>query len=104
MPKDNNRPSAVEAVAAVLAAHPNATATELADAAGIGQSTATKALAALEADGRARRHPGGRGDNGRRQPDRWSSPQPPASATVAETVSTAAAEAEVAPTPGRGRR
>ncbi|MBV9660763.1 MAG: hypothetical protein JO337_06360 [Acidimicrobiales bacterium] len=104
MPKDNNRPSSVEAVAAVLAAHPNATAAELADAAGIGQSTATKALAALEADGRAHRHPGGRGDNGRLQPDRWSAPEPSAPATVAETVSTTAAEADTAPSPRQGRR
>ncbi|HMC39734.1 MAG TPA: hypothetical protein VKI19_08740 [Acidimicrobiales bacterium] len=82
--KNNNRPSAAEAVAAVLAAQPNATAAELADAAGVGQSTATKALAALEADGRARRLPGGRGDNGRRQPDRWSTPEPAAPAAVAD--------------------
>lgn len=69
---------ASEAVAATLAAHPEATAAELAAAAGVGQSTAAKALAALEAGGRARRLPGGRGHNGRRQPDRWSEPEPAA--------------------------
>jgi hypothetical protein len=94
--KNDNRPSAVEAVAAVMAAHPNATGAELAEVAGVGQSTATKALAALEADGRARRLPGERGDNGRRQPDRWSAPEPPAPAAVAE--------AKAAPTPRKGRR
>ena len=78
MPANNdNRPSAADTVAAVLETHANATAAQLAEAAGIGQSTATKALAVLEADGRARRLPGGRGDNGRRQPDRWSPPDPP---------------------------
>jgi Mn-dependent DtxR family transcriptional regulator len=94
--KKDNRPSAVEAVAAVMAAHPNATAAELADAAGVGQSTATKALAALEAEGRARRLPGGRGGNGRRQPDRWLAPEPPAPAT--------GADANTGPTPRQGRR
>lgn len=74
--KNNNRPSAADAVAATLADHPDATAAQLAGAAGIGQSTAAKALAALEADGRARRLPGGLGDNGRRQPDRWTASEP----------------------------
>src|SRR5579884_1117869 len=41
-------------------------------------------LAALEAEGRARRLPGGRGQNGRRQPDRWSPPEPPAAAVDQE--------------------
>ena len=77
--------SASEAVAEVLAAHPEAaTAAELATAAGVGQSTATKALAALEAEGRARRLPGGRGQDGRRRPDRWSPPEPPAAAVDPE--------------------
>jgi DNA-binding transcriptional MocR family regulator len=77
--------SASEAVAEVLAAHPEAaTGAELATAAGVGQSTATKALATLEAEGRARRLPGGRGQNGRRQPDRWSPPEPPAAAVDQE--------------------
>jgi predicted transcriptional regulator len=70
--------SATEAVAAALSAHPGSTAAELSEAAGVGQSTAAKALAALEADGQALRLPGGRGQNGRRQPDRWSPPEPPA--------------------------
>jgi predicted transcriptional regulator len=75
---------AAEAVTAALAAHHDATAAELAEAAGVGQSTAAKALAVLEADGRAVRLAGGKGDNGRRQPDRWSPPEAPAPATEPE--------------------
>jgi predicted transcriptional regulator len=82
---------AAEAVAAALATHPGVTAAELAEAAGVGQSTAAKALAALEADGRATRIPGGRGGNGRRQPDRWNRPEPPA-ATVGPEREMAPAE------------
>ncbi len=59
-----------EALAAALAAHPGATAAELAEVAGIGRSTAAKALAAMEHHGTARRGAGGR-DGGRRLPDRW---------------------------------
>lgn len=59
-----------ETVAAALAVHPGATAAELAEVAGIGRSTAAKALAAMEHEGRARRSAGGR-DGGRRLPDRW---------------------------------
>lgn len=54
-----------------LAARPGVTAAELADALGLGQSTAAKHLAALESAGTARRGPGGR-EAGRRLPDRWS--------------------------------
>lgn len=59
-----------DTVAAVLAAQPGATAAELADAAGIGRSTAAKVLAAMEQQGTARRVLGGR-DGGRRLADRW---------------------------------
>ena len=59
-----------EAVLAAVAAHPEATAAELADALGMGQSTAAKRLAALEVAGAVRRIPGGR-ENGRRVADRW---------------------------------
>lgn len=59
-----------EAIATVVAAHPGATAAELADAAGIGRSTAAKALAVMEQQGTARRSAGGR-DGSRRLPDRW---------------------------------
>ena len=59
-----------EAFLAAVAAHPEATAAELADALSMGQSTAAKRLAALEVTGAVRRIPGGR-KNGRRVPDRW---------------------------------
>ena len=36
--------------------------------------TVGKALAALERDGRVRRTPGGHDPDGRRQPDRWTTP------------------------------
>lgn len=67
----NTKRGAARAVAAALAARPGSTAAVLAEAAGVGQSTATKALAALEASGQATRVPAGRSVNGRRQPDRW---------------------------------
>lgn len=78
--------SAAEAVATALADRPGSTAAELAVAAGVGQSTATRALAGLEADGRARRLPGGRGEDGRRQPDRWNAPETPAPTADPETT------------------
>jgi DNA-binding MarR family transcriptional regulator len=59
-----------EAFVAAVAASPGATAAEVAAALGIGQSTAQKRLAALDASGRVRRDPGGRVD-GVRAPDRW---------------------------------
>jgi DNA-binding MarR family transcriptional regulator len=60
-----------DVVLAGMARHPEATAAELAEAVGIGKSTATRYLAALEADGKARRIPGG-WNEGRRFADRWS--------------------------------
>ena len=54
-----------------LAARPEVTAAALSETLGIGQSTAAKRLAALEAAGSVRRTSGGR-DAGRRAPDRWS--------------------------------
>lgn len=54
-----------------LTARPEVTSIDLAGALGIGQSTAAKRLAALEAAGSVRRTPGGR-EAGRRAPDRWS--------------------------------
>jgi predicted transcriptional regulator len=95
--------SGADAVIAALAGHPGSTAAELAEAAGIGQSTATKALAALEADGRVVRLPGGRGQNGRRQPDRWSVAEPDAPPTDPEPATdpeSAAAGPSTARRPG----
>jgi DNA-binding IclR family transcriptional regulator len=60
---------AAQALLGALAGHPGATASELAEAAGIGRSTATKLLAALAATGQVLRQPGGLKD-GRRAPDR----------------------------------
>ena len=64
-----------EAVLAALDPGP-ASAAEVAEAAGIGRSTATKALVALAAGGRVERTPGGR-DGARRLPDRWALPATP---------------------------
>ena len=64
------KPAAADAVLAALTSHHEATAAELAEAAGVGHSTASKALAALEAQGKAFRAPGRR-EGGRRLADRW---------------------------------
>jgi predicted ArsR family transcriptional regulator len=53
-----------ETITQALAAHPEVTVSDLADALGIGQSTAAKHLATLEAAGTARREPGGREGGG----------------------------------------
>ena len=71
--------TATEAITAALAAHPEASAAELAEAAGIGGSTASKCLASLERNGVAVRRLGGH-EGGRRVADRW--------ALTASTVST----------------
>lgn len=65
--------SSREAVLAALASGP-ASAAEVAEAAGIGRSTVTKALASLAASGEVERSEGGR-DGARRLPDRWSLPE-----------------------------
>jgi predicted transcriptional regulator len=66
---------AAQALLGALADRPGATATELAEAAGIGRSTATKLLATLATQGHVARQPGGHKD-GRRTADRWSLPTP----------------------------
>lgn len=91
------RGRAEERVAEALAAHPGATAAELAALVGLGQSTVGKALAGLETRGRASRQPGGR-QGGRRLPDRWTA------RPVAETkVPPAASGAESSGSQGGGR-
>jgi IclR helix-turn-helix domain len=67
---------AAEALLAALADRPAATTTELAEAAGIGRSTAAKLLVTLAGQGRVLRQPGGHHD-GRRAADRWILPPPP---------------------------
>ena len=66
---------AAQALLGALADRPGATASELAQAAGIGRSTAAKLLATLAGQGRVLRQPGGHHD-GRRAADRWTSPRP----------------------------
>jgi predicted transcriptional regulator len=53
-----------------LTQRPDRTAAEVAAAAGIGRSTASKLLATLATQGRVLRRPGGH-QGGRRTPDRW---------------------------------
>ncbi len=73
-------PSSAEALLGALANRPGATAADLAEAAGIGRSTAGKLLASLQAEGRVVRQPGGH-QGGRRAADRWTLPSPPANPT-----------------------
>jgi hypothetical protein len=61
---------AEQAVMKALKAKPQATTAEIASAAGVGRSTASKLLARLESSGEAQRTDGGR-DGARRLPDRW---------------------------------
>ena len=70
-----------------LGAGGEVTAAELADRLGMGQSTAAKRLAALEAGGAVRRTPGGR-VNGVRVADHWSS------AAAADTAEPSVANTE----------
>ena len=89
-------PSSSEAILAALTHHPGATAAELAEAAGIGRSTAAKALAALEGAGKARHTLGGR-DGARRLPDRWTV-TPPAKRVARARKATPNTLTDVAPT------
>jgi DNA-binding transcriptional ArsR family regulator len=80
--------AATRALWATLTAQPGATAAELAEAAGMGRSTATRTLAILEEAGAAVRTPGGR-EGARRLPDRWRAvgavAEPPVSAAEPTT-------------------
>jgi predicted transcriptional regulator len=101
---------------AALQANPGATAAEIATAAGIGGSTAGKALAVLEQGDLARREQGGR-NGGRRTADRWwvrtpepevttpasVAPEAPISAPEPEASDPATAEAQ-ASTPAPASR
>lgn len=90
------RTPSVEAILNALRQHPDATAAKLAEAAGIGRSTAAKTLATLEAEGRVVRQRGTpRG--GKAAPDHWTlAPDPrsnhsdpdPAEPPAARTVIT----------------
>jgi DNA-binding MarR family transcriptional regulator len=65
------KPTSVEAVLDALRQHPDATAAEVAEHAGIGRSTAARTLASLEAQGRATRQRGTAEAGGTTAPDRW---------------------------------
>ncbi len=66
----SGKQTAEQATLGIVEAHPGLTAAEVAEAAGIGRSSAAKQLAALERAGKVTRRPGGR-EGGRRLPDRW---------------------------------
>jgi hypothetical protein len=66
---------AAQALLGAMAGRPGATAPELAAAAGIGRSTASKLLATLADHGRVARQAGGLKD-GRKAADRWTLPSP----------------------------
>jgi predicted transcriptional regulator len=92
---------AAQALLGALANRPRATATELAEAAGIGRSTASKLLANLAATGQVLRQPGGLKD-GRRAPDRWTLPTAGSTQAPAASV-TATPPTGDRPTTGSGR-
>jgi predicted transcriptional regulator len=60
-----------DALVKVLTSRGGLTSAEIASVIGVGRSTISKSLAALERAGAAHRSPGGHGDR-RRLPDRWS--------------------------------
>jgi hypothetical protein len=64
------KPASEQAVLKALASNRDATAVEVAAAAGVGRSTASKVLARLASSGQVRRNEGGR-DGARRLPDRF---------------------------------
>jgi DNA-binding MarR family transcriptional regulator len=88
-------PSSTAALLDALADRPGATAADLAETAGIGRSTAGKLLAALAAEGRVLRQPGGH-QHGRRAADRWTLPTPPANPTQNPRTAAATPTAEKA--------
>lgn len=87
---------AAQALLDALADWPGATAPELAQAAGIGRSTAAKLLATLADQGRVLRQPGGR-DGGRRAADRWTLPTPDPTPTPGPPIATPTRPAEPPP-------
>lgn len=65
------KPSIEQTLMEMLVSRSDVTVVDLAACAGVGRSTAAKALARLEATGATQRTPGGT-SKGRRLPDRWS--------------------------------
>jgi ribosomal protein S25 len=93
---------AAQALLSALANRPGATASELAEAAGIGRSTATKLLAALAAQGQVLRQPGGL-KHGRRTTDRWTLPTPASTEDPGASSTVTSAAAAEQPLTGSGR-
>jgi DNA-binding MarR family transcriptional regulator len=89
---------ATKALLDALAHRPGATATELAQTAGIGRSTAAKLLATLGSQGRVVRQPGGR-SGGHRAANRWTLPTP---APTPDPKSPAAAPTRAVEPPATG--
>lgn len=81
------KPSTEEAVRKALEASPGATAESVANAAGIGRSTAGKVLARLTQAGEVSRAEGAR-EEGRRLPDRYTLHDAPAPAVTGSTART----------------
>ncbi len=103
-PADLPDTAATRALSAALAAHPGSTVAELATAAKIGQSTAFKALIALEKAGLASRHLGGI-DGPRLRPDRWQmGPLTAPPAEVGEPVAATVEGAEAVGSAGKDIR
>jgi hypothetical protein len=86
-PPESHSPPTENALRKALSAQPDATAADLAAAAGMGRSTASKTLARLARARQVRRREGGR-DSGRRLPDRWTltTAQPAPDAASAENA------------------
>jgi hypothetical protein len=89
-------------VLAALASYAEMTAAQVADAAGIGRSTATRTLAFLTTDGQLARTSGGR-DGARRLPDRWALAATPKSMS-SRARSGKRAATKTAPSTARGAR
>ncbi|SRR6266508_392970 len=97
------KPPSIEAILDSLRQHSDVTAAELAEAAGIGRSTAGKTLASLEAQGRVTRQRG-TSEAGKATPDRWTlvsepdraepEPQPAAEVAMDEPADTTETLAE----------
>jgi DNA-binding MarR family transcriptional regulator len=95
---------AAQALLGALADRPGATASELAEAARIGRSTATKLLATLAANRQVQRQPGGH-QGGRRTADRWTLSTPAVTRDAgASSAATSAAAAEQPPTASKRLR
>ena len=89
------KPASEQAILKALAANPDATAAEVAVAAGVGRSTASKVLARLASTGEVRRTEGGR-DGARRLPDRFALASAEPAAKTAKPTAVAGAQPKAA--------